>query len=108
MNVVLIQIDEAHSSAWPVGLKDQPEPQTNFDERIKRANEFIEKYDPPFKVLIDGWDNIFAETYRAWPDQYVAVDSNKKIIAKSEYGLYGDQEAKCLLEYTDLLESLFQ
>lgn len=102
----LIQIDEAHSSSWPMAIKDQPEPHRTFEDRIKRAQYFVDKYKPPYQVYIDGFDNVFAETFQAWPDQYYCVDQNKKIIKKSEYGINGGNEAKILLDYTDLIKQL--
>lgn len=109
VNVILIQIDEAHSSAWPMALDDQPNPQSSFEERVERANLFVEKYKPPFAVYIDGWDNIFAETFRAWPDKYHCVDNTLKVIAKAEYGMEhvkGEKEAVVLEDYTVLLKRL--
>ncbi len=91
MDVILIQIDEAHSSGWPVGLEDQPEPHKDFSERIARANQFVEEYKPPYKVLVDTWDNEFGETFHAWPDKYVCVDRDKKVTHVSEYGRYGKE-----------------
>ncbi len=90
INFILIQIDEAHSSAWPLGLKDQVEPQQDLSDRVKRANDFVEKDQVPFEVLIDTWENDFANKYKAWPDKYICIDKNKKIIAKSEYGAKAD------------------
>lgn len=106
LSVILIQIDEAHSTEWPNGLPDIPEPQKNMNERVERANRFVEEDKPPYSVYVDGWDNIFAETFRAWPDQYYCIDQEFKTIGKSEYGKRGD--ALIDLEYTDLLEQLMQ
>ena len=107
-NVVLIQIDEAHSSAWPMALDDQPEPQKTFQERVDRANKFVKKYDPPFDVYVDGWDDTFSKLFRAWPDKYHCVDSNLRVIAKSEYGTEGDSEAVVTEDYTDLFQRLIE
>ena len=85
INVILIQIDEAHSSAWPKGLKNQVDPQKDFDDRVKRANEFKETDKVPFEILVDTWENDYANKYKSWPDKYYCIDKNKKIIAKSEY-----------------------
>jgi hypothetical protein len=108
IKVVLVQIDEAHSSGWPMALDEQPEPQSNFQERVDRATQFVERYEPPYDVYIDGWDNQFAETFRAWPDKYHAVDNKLRVFAKAEYGTGhdGHQEAVVIEDYCDLLEML--
>ncbi len=91
INLILIQIDEAHSSdAWPIGLTDVPESHKNLDERIKRANDFVLIDTPPFEVYIDMWTNDFAECYHSWPDKYLCIDNNLDIIAMSEYGKKSD------------------
>ena len=89
---LLIQIDEAHSTAWPLGVENTPEPQKTFEERVLRANSFfnVDKPLDPFVIKVDGWDNRFAEMFRAWPDKYYLVDTNFKVLAKSEYGVKKD------------------
>ena len=49
INIILIQIDEAHSTAWPMAIDtllqvNNVEPQKTFQDRIDRAKYFIEKY----------------------------------------------------------------
>lgn len=110
IKVVLIQIDEAHSSAWPMALDNQPEPQSIFQDRIDSANRFVSDYDPPYDVYIDGWDNVFANTFRAWPDKYHCVDENLKIVSKADY--HGDddgnKEAVVIEDYVVLLKRLMR
>lgn len=112
INVILIQIDEAHSSAWPVAIDtilgvDQPEPQKTFEDRVTRAHEFITKYNPPYEVYIDGWNNEFAELFRAWPDKYHCINKDFQVIAKAEYHKEEDaMEAKVIKDYTDLILEL--
>lgn len=123
LNVILVQIDEAHSSAWPMALPDQPEPQTSFLERMERARMFVEKYKCPIKVYVDGWDNVFENTFRAWPDKYHCVEhysiSNHivekssdnieyRIVAKSEYHRSGNKEAVIVTDYTNVLKDLIE
>jgi hypothetical protein len=105
---LLVQINEAHSSAWPVGLPDQPEPHKCFEDRISRAKEFIEKDKPkdPFIVRVDGWSNLFDDTFRTWPDKYYLIDLNYKVIAKSEYGMRGN--ALIDIDCFDLLNDLLK
>lgn len=109
MKVILIQVDEAHSSAWPraigsVDIDKQTEPHNTFQDRIDRAKHFVAEYSPPYPVFIDNWNNEFAELFRAWPDQYHCVDSNLRLIAKSEYG--AKKEATINKDYTVLLNEL--
>lgn len=106
LKVILIQIDEAHSDAWPMNIKNQPKPQKSFEDRILRANQFIAEYNPPYPVYIDNWNNEFAELFRAWPDKYHCVNKDLEVIGRSEYGLYGDEEAKIIKDYTILLNEL--
>lgn len=107
LGVILIQIDEAHSSAWPIGLQNQPEPHKTFQDRINRAKLFIDNYNSPYPVYIDGWDNQFSDIFRAWPDKFHFIDKNLTILAKSEYGIGekydGNKEALIIEDYTDLL-----
>ncbi len=104
---LLIQIDEAHSTAWPIGLPNPIDPQKTFYDRIERANDFAmsNKITDPFKVMIDGWDNTFANRFRAWPDKYYLIDLSYKIIAKSEYGKRADAliDVDCITLISNLI-----
>jgi hypothetical protein len=116
LNVILVQIDEAHSDAWPVAINSllgvsEPKVQQCLQDRVDRANEFVSKYNCPYPVYVDSWDNRFAELFRAWPDKFHCVDNKTlTVIAKSEY--YKDtndyNEAKIIDDYTVLLEKLMQ
>lgn len=101
---ILIQIDEAHSSAWPIGLDNQPEPQASFEERVERANIFAPTC--PFPVYVDTWSNDFAETYHAWPDKYYCFDQSHTVIAKSEYGTEGDENALIKVDCIEVISQL--
>lgn len=83
---------------------DKVEPQKTFADRVNRANYFIEKYDPPYSVYIDTWQNDFANSFMAWPDKYHFVNKDLQVVAKSEYHLEGDKEAVIIEDYTVLLE----
>ena len=107
LKVILIQIDEAHSDAWPMGLSNQPQPQQSFQDRINRTREFINQYGNVYPVYIDNWNNDFAELFRSWPDKYHCVDNHLNLIARSEYGT-GNNEALIIKDYTDLLEELMK
>jgi hypothetical protein len=108
----LVQTDEAHSSQWSVYIDEifgieEPEPHKTFADRVARANHFIEKYNPPYPVYIDGWNNEFSNLFRAWPDKYHAIDSGFKVIAKAEYHTDKMNEAKVVEDYVDLLKKWF-
>jgi len=110
INLILIQIDEAHSEAWPVGIETlnvlPVKPQRTFQDRIARAQYFVDNYKPPFTVYVDGWNNQFAELYRAWPDKYYCVDKDLKVIGKSEYNKEGSEEALVVVDLIDFLNKL--
>lgn len=86
IRLYLIQISEAHSSLWPVALPDQPEPQQSYEERRQRALRYQATDQPPYPVLVDGWDNHFQNTFHAWPDKYFIVDATHTIRYHSQYG----------------------
>ena len=105
---LLVQINEAHSSAWPIGLPDQPEPQKCYADRVNRAIEFVDEEDPreSFIIRVDGWDDLFDNKFRTWPDKYYLIDNQYKVLAKSEYGKKKDGliDLDCL----DLLNHLIK
>lgn len=90
ISIILIQVDEAHSNEWPLAIESvlgvtQPESQKTFNDRVIRAQYFVDNYKPPYTIMIDTWTNEFAEMFRAWPDKYHIINNNFEIIAKSEY-----------------------
>ncbi len=89
LKVLLIQIDEAHSQAWPIGLQNVPLPHRCFQDRLDRVNNFVEDHpyvlNDPFILRVDPWTNDFANRFRGWPDEYYLIDSSYKVLAKSEY-----------------------
>lgn len=105
VQIILIQIHEAHSTAWPSGLENTPEPHKCFQDRIDRANEFIEKDNPPFPVYIDGFDDKYEQLFQAWPDKFYAIDKNFIVNAKSTYGAKAD--ALIDLDYSVYLQDKF-
>jgi len=106
IRVILIQIHEAHSDAWPVNLPNQPKPHKDFADRVKRAREFTESDIPPYDIYIDGWDDVFEQRFRAWPDKYYYLDKDLRVIEKSEYG----EKADALINYDciDLLRDILK
>lgn len=105
---LLVHINEAHSSAWPAGLPDQPEPQKCYADRVCRAEKFVKEYQPkdPFVIRVDGWDNRFDNKFQAWPDKYYLIDSQYKVLAKSEYGAKSDGLIN--LDSLDLLKDMLE
>ncbi len=113
INLILIQIDEAHTDKWPIPIDslldvEIAKPQQSFNDRIDRAQYFVKKYKPPFDVYVDGWDNKFAETFRAWPDKYHCVDPDLKLIAKSEYYTEGNKDATIIVDVVDFIKKLIK
>jgi len=103
INLVFIQINEAHSSKWPLGLSDHPEVHKDLDDRLKRAQQFIDKYSFPYPVYVDSWSNDYEKAYHAWPDQYIIIDNNTgKIATQSEY----NEDALVTNDYAKLLQNL--
>ncbi len=105
---ILVQIDEAHTPAWPQGVIQLGVPQTSVEDRLHRAQKFnteeIVGNEAHFKVLVDTWSNSFAETYQAWPDKYVLFDYERKVVAKSTYG--AQKNAVIDVDCVDLIYSL--
>jgi len=95
--LIFIQIDEAHTTAWPVGLLDSPPPHFSIDNRRERAQLFYDlnrnaldqltasNRNGELPLYVDQWDNNFANTFRAWPDVYYCLDSNCTVIHKASY-----------------------
>lgn len=102
LKVILVQVDEAHSDAWPTGLIEQPAPQCCFQDRLNAADAFIRRYDVQYPVYVDNWNNDFANLFRAWPDKFHCVDRDLNIVAKAEYG--ADAEAVVNVDYIKILE----
>ncbi len=90
IGVILIQIHEAHSTAWPTGLAKVVQPQTCIQDRLNRANQFIQTDKPLYPVYVDTWDNTYELTFRAWPDKYYLIDTDKRVLQKSTYGANSD------------------
>lgn len=112
--MVLIYINEAHTSLWPLGFTDHPEPQVSQLDRLERAKSYIQQENPdeiPYPVLVDRWDkgeqNTFEELYHAWPDKYILLDGqNQQILQKSEYHQTGDDNGRIKVDCVILLDQL--
>lgn len=104
IGVVMVQIEEAHSKLWPIGRDHCPINHTSFEDRAQRANDFIETYNCPYPVYVDGFDNQFEKIFRSWPDKYYFIGQDKVVLNKSEYGREGDRDGKIVLDYVNLLK----
>jgi hypothetical protein len=90
---ILVQIEEAHTPAWPTGTIKLGVPQTGITDRISRAAAFAAAELPSahFAVLVDLWTNVFANRFRAWPDKYYLIDAVTRVVKeKSTYGTHAD------------------
>lgn len=84
--LIFIQINEAHSNKWPLGLSDHPDVHRDINDRYERARKFVELYQFPYPVYVDTWSDQFENTYHAWPDQYTVIDCKTGlIISHSHY-----------------------
>jgi hypothetical protein len=104
---LLIQIEEAHTPAWPTGTIILGTPHADFADRCASATAFSiteVPTDSPFQVLVDPWHKSFANRYHAWPDQYVLLDSKRTIVQKSTYNAH--REATLDVDCVDLILSL--
>lgn len=98
----MVQLQEAHSTAWPNGLPEV-EPQKSLDDRMKRAWELAKETPAHITVVVDCWDDDFGERFHAWPDKYYCIDNTLCVTAKSEYG----QKREALID-EDLLNLLLR
>ncbi len=99
--LILVQIQEAHTKLWPLGMTNHPDLQKTFSDRVERANIFKDKYKIPYKIVIDPWGDIFENIYHAWPDKYYLIGTDHRVITKSEYNM----GAIVVNDYADFLES---
>jgi hypothetical protein len=90
---LLVQIEEAHTAAWPTGTITLGIPHANLEDRLARAQAFAASELPRcgnFAVVVDPWTNPFANRFRAWPDKYYLVDEARVVQTKSTYGAEAD------------------
>ena len=104
--MILVQIDEAHTDKWPIGL-EHPFAQKDMSDRLERAQSFVAENmidAKAFRVVVDNWSDDFAEIFRSWPDKYYCLNKDLVIEHMSEYGKYAD--AKVDLDCLDLIKKL--
>lgn len=104
IGLILVQIEEAHTTKWPLGFADHPPNHATFEDRILRANEFVSKFKEFKNVYVDGWTNDFEQVFQAWPDRFVLIDKDLIALEKSEYSL----DAVIIHDYADIIESMVE
>jgi len=102
ISLILIQICEAHTEKWPIGLDASS--QVNFEDRVDRARNLIKSENVPYPVLVDSWDNTFESIFQSWPDKYYIINNNMIIQSKSEYNAH--KNAVVNIDILDYLHSL--
>lgn len=95
IKIILIQIEEAHTNAWPIGRSHQPENHKSQEDRMNAAKDFVQnvlnyEINPKLKEYFEIYVDIFPENayelrFRAWPDKYYLLDNNRNVVKKSEY-----------------------
>jgi hypothetical protein len=110
IKVILIQIEEAHATnTWPIGLKEQFT-HKDIKDRLGRAKEFKETYNPPFEIVVDEMSNQFENVYRAWPDRFTLAATNSThdltLIEQAEYGQNSD--ATINIDPVDVIKQLIE
>lgn len=90
-----------------------PTVHTDFTDRVRRLNEFIEEYKPPSEI--EFYIDAFATDYEtpnyenmmhAWPDQHCIIDTDKILTDKVVYGTEGENDALAQNNYGPLLAKL--
>lgn len=109
VRVVLVQIQEAHTTRWPLGMTDHPEPQATIEERMERARAFRSRVPSCFRLLVDPWEDPFERRFRAWPDRYVMLapadeTGNRVVEALSTYSMDAVVETDYARILTELLD----
>jgi len=103
IRVVLVQIEEAHTDAWPIGRDHQPKNHDSMETRMKAARDFVKDYSPPYDVFVDDFEtNQFENTFQAWPDKYYFIDHNYNIINKSQY-----DDGVIMVDYTEIIDKMY-
>ena len=106
--ISFVYVMEAHASdEWPLGKREAALQHKNIRERIKAA-EYYRKVrmssslcsaDPnvlaaskaPFAC--DSMRNTFYETFGAWPEGHVVINSNNRLVVSTQ-AIYGSGEIK--------------
>jgi thyroxine 5-deiodinase len=88
VSFVMIYIAEAHASdEWPTGKKlSGCKQHATLAERIAAAQHFQQETKSQFDMpmVVDSMDNVFANTFGAWPFRYFVLDPAGKLIFKAQ------------------------
>lgn len=81
--VVFVYVDDAHTSEWPAGVVNQPEPQADQADRERRAQSFAAEHivSPAMSMVVDGWNNAMDKLCALWPDTAYEVDIKTCLIS---------------------------
>jgi hypothetical protein len=127
--LILIYINEAHTREWPIGglprydpedeeglreSVDQPGPQVSIEDRYDRMKALAAKLPPSLLEnvtwCLDTWcppddfvSPTFENLYRAWPDRFVRLDSEGKIVEMTTYGNPAEENAALTNDYVEYL-----
>jgi len=90
-----IYIAEAHTvDEWPMPCVNSPcrhKQPTSTEARLAHAREFVEKFHPPFQVLVDSyvdsWTDPFLKGYDAWPERFYVFQYTQGLETDSHWGL---------------------
>lgn len=126
---MLVYINEAHTVDWPIGGLPVYEPakpealrestphgpsQTSFEDRIKQMQVLAAKLPPSLKEhvtwAVDTWCDpddftspTFENVFHAWPDRFVRLTKDDKIVEMSCYGNEKEENAMLVNDYAHYL-----
>jgi hypothetical protein len=84
IGVIMVYVNEAHSSAWPMGMVPEPAPHGSMDDRLEHVH--AERMSGcPFPIYTDTWDNTYDNMHHVWPDGFILVGAEFKILMRSTY-----------------------
>jgi type I thyroxine 5'-deiodinase len=89
-----VYIKEAHpEDEWQMDSNVEEDvcyrqPRTT-EERLAIANDFVERFDFPIPLLVDGIANPADEVYAGWPERLYVIDESGTIAFKGEPGPFG-------------------
>lgn len=65
-----------------------PQP-TNLGDRVKIANDFVQRFHYGIPLVVDPIENPANEAYAGWPERLYVVDENGAIVYKGKPGPFG-------------------
>ena len=89
-----VYIKEAHAEdEWQMdsNVEDDvcyAQPRT-FDDRMRIARDFVNRFDYQMPLLVDGIDDAAKTIYAGWPERLYVIESDGRIAYKGEPGPFG-------------------